>query len=112
LKLGVLSLFNSDELEYKKILAQNIGNYQNDQDLTIRKLISTLLNENGKELIVVLDNCDKRNADDQLLMFEVANWMKNEFKTIVFLPLRDTTYENHRYNKPLDTGHQRFDIQN
>jgi hypothetical protein len=36
-------------------------------------------------------------------MFEVANWIKDNIKAIVFLPIRDTTFENHKYDKPLDT---------
>lgn len=52
---------------------------------------------------MILDNCDKRNLEEQLLMFEVASWIKDTIKSIVFLPLRDTTYDNYRNEKPLDT---------
>lgn len=103
LKKGVLALFSETDIDYKRILAENIQNYQQNLDLTINKLIVKVLNKLGKDLIIVLDNCDKRNTEEQLLMFEVANWIKDNVKTIVFLPLRDTTYENNRYEKPLDT---------
>jgi hypothetical protein len=36
-------------------------------------------------------------------MFEVANWLKDNIKSIVFILLRDTTFENHKYEKQLDT---------
>ena len=103
LKKGVLSLFNEQDAKYKEILAENIMKYQEDTELTLQKLISNFLNKQNKNLVVVLDNCDKRNTEEQLLMFEVANWIKDNIKTIVFLPLRDTTFENHKYDKPLDT---------
>lgn len=103
LKKGVLSLFDENDVEYKKILAENILKYQEDANLTINKLIKKVLNKNQKDLIVVLDNCDKRNAEEQLLMFEVASWIKENIKAIVFLPLRDTTFENYKFEKPLDT---------
>ncbi|PRZ23281.1 type I restriction endonuclease [Flavobacterium granuli] len=103
LKKGVLSLFDESEIKYKELLAENILKYQNDIDLTLDKYILRLINEKKKELVIVLDNCDKRNVEEQLLMFEVANWLKDNIKTIVFLPIRDTTYENHKYDKPLDT---------
>jgi GTPase SAR1 family protein len=60
--------------------------------------------ERGKLLIVVLDNCDKRTRDEQLLMFEAAQWLRREFKTLVVLPLREETFDNHRDEPPLDTA--------
>jgi hypothetical protein len=103
LKKGVLSLFAETDPKYRELLAENLLRFQNDIDLTLEKIILRLINEKNKELVIVLDNCDKRNIEEQLLMFEVANWLKDNIKTIVFLPLRDTTYENHKYDKPLDT---------
>ncbi len=103
LKKGVLKLFSENDLDYKRTLAESILNYQNDTDLTLNCLVEKHIISNGKSLVVVLDNCDKRNSDEQLLMFEVANWIKDNIKCIVFLPLRETTYENHKYEKPLDT---------
>lgn len=103
LKKGILKLFSPDDFEYKKRLADNLQKFQEDIDLTLKSLIKHFITNIGKSLVVVLDNCDKRNSEEQLLMFEVANWVKDNIKSIVFLPLRETTYENHRYEKPLDT---------
>lgn len=103
LKKGILKLFSENDIEYKKTLAEHIQQYQNDIDLTLSSFINLLITQKGKSLVVVLDNCDKRNSEEQLLMFEVANWIKDNIKSIVFLPLRETTYENHKYEKPLDT---------
>ncbi|WP_421418255.1 S1 RNA-binding domain-containing protein [Agrobacterium tumefaciens] len=58
----------------------------------------------AKLLIIVLDNCDKRLRDEQLLMFEAAQWLQREFKTLVVLPLREETYDNHHSEPPLDTA--------
>ena len=103
LKKGVLKLFSPNETDYKRTLADSILSFQSDADLTLVSLIEMHIVNKGKSLVVVLDNCDKRNTDEQLLMFEVANWIKDNIKCIVFLPLRETTYENHKYEKPLDT---------
>ena len=51
----------------------------------------------------MLDNCDKRNKDEQLLMFEVAQWLRTQYKCIVILPMRDTTYDMYKSEPPLDT---------
>lgn len=53
--------------------------------------------------IVVLDNCDKRNKGEQLLMFEVAQWLRAQYKCIVILPMRDATYDTYKSEPPLDT---------
>ncbi len=60
--------------------------------------------ERQKLVIVVLDNCDKRSRDEQLLMFEVAQWLQREFRALVILPIREETYDNHQNEPPLDTA--------
>jgi hypothetical protein len=53
-----------------------------------------------------LDNCDKRNRDEQLLMFQVAKWIQQEIRCLIVLPLRQETFDNHRKEPPLDTALQ------
>ncbi|RUV39557.1 S1 RNA-binding domain-containing protein [Mesorhizobium sp. M7A.F.Ca.MR.148.00.0.0] len=60
--------------------------------------------EKGILLIIVLDNSDKRLREEQLLMFEAAQWLQREFRGLVLLPLREETYDNHRNEPPLDTA--------
>lgn len=91
------------ESVYNEELFKKISSLTADLDLTLNSLTENFLVKEGKNLIIVLDNCDKRNLKEQLLMFEVANWIKESVKAIVFLPLRDTTYDHHKKEKPLDT---------
>ena len=58
----------------------------------------------GRLLIIVLDNCDKRDRDEQLLMFQVAKYVQSEIRCLVILPMRHETFENHRLEPPLDTA--------
>lgn len=97
------ALLSKESEKYKSELYDNLKRLQSDVDITLNSLITQIINADNKELIIVLDNCDKRNLEEQLLMFEVANWLKDAIKTIVFLPLRDTTYDHFRNEKPLDT---------
>ena len=96
-------LLSKESERYKSELYDNLKRLQADTDITLNSLITEIINADNKELIIVLDNCDKRNLEEQLLMFEVANWLKDTIKSIVFLPLRDTTYDHFRNEKPLDT---------
>lgn len=100
---GKASLFAKDSERYAEVIFNEIDRLQNDQTATLEGMINYLCTGGEKLLIIVLDNCDKRNRDDQLLMFEVASWLKNSFQCMVFLPLRDTTYDQYRDEPPLDT---------
>ncbi|PBQ34690.1 RNA-binding protein [Sphingobacteriaceae bacterium] len=102
-KKGALKLLDPESEKYKSLLVERILEFQADIDLTLNCFIRKVVHDAGKELIIVLDNCDKRNLEEQLLMFEVANWIKDNIKAIVFLPIRDTTFDHYRNEKPLDT---------
>jgi GTPase SAR1 family protein len=53
-------------------------------------------------LVVVFDNVDKRSRDVQLAIFEAAQWFKELTRALVIVNLRDTTFEAHRDEPPLD----------
>ncbi len=103
LKNGVLQLLNPESDRYKELLVEKILDFQSNIDITLNGYIEQFVHNQSKELIIVLDNTDKRNLEEQLLMFEVANWIKDSIKAIVFLPIRDTTFDHFRKEKPLDT---------
>ena len=67
------------------------------------KLPKKLKNIKNKVPILVFDKCDKNSKDKQLLMFEVAQWVRKQFKCIVMLPMRDITYDMYKDEPPLDT---------
>lgn len=104
LKKGALALLPEDSLEYKTRLADEIIRLQGDSTATVKAMERYLCTERGRLLVIVLDNCDKRGRDEQLLMFQVAEWLQATFRALVVLPLRDVTYDNHRHEPPLDTA--------
>lgn len=97
------ALFAPDSIERANLINAELEKLEADRELTLKETLEHLYKATGKLLIVVLDNCDKRSGDDQLLMFDVATWLKNSFHCMVFLPLRDTTYDTYRDSPPLDT---------
>lgn len=101
---GIGKLYASDRSRYDIELAGEIRSALNDKHRTAQGYISFLAEHLKKHLIVVLDNCDKRLLEEQLLMFEVAQWLKTEFSILVILPLREETYDNHQERPPLDTA--------
>jgi len=98
-----LELFSEDSPQYKEKLFQEIIRLKSDIDITLSSCISFFVHRQFKSLVLVLDNCDKRNSNDQLLMFEVANYLKENTRSLVFLPIREETYDHYKNQKPLDT---------
>lgn len=100
----VLKMLPADAPSRSERLANELGRLMADQGLVANGLIRYLCVEAGKAFILVLDNCDKRTLQEQLLMFQVAQWAKSTFRCVVFLPLRDVTYDLYRTRPPLDTA--------
>ena len=100
---GIGSLLKSDLTAYNKELFSLLQNNLQDNTLYLNNLILYLKDYHKLLPIIVLDNCDKRNKDEQLLMFQVAQWLRTTFKCIVLLPMRDSTYDQYKDEPPLDT---------
>lgn len=101
---GVGKLYLSDTNLYNIKLAEHIESVQGDRHVAAQAHIRYCCGDKGKLCIIALDNCDKKTRDEQLLMFEAAQWLQREFRALVILPLRDETYDNHRLQPPLDTA--------
>jgi energy-coupling factor transporter ATP-binding protein EcfA2 len=90
--------------EYNIKLGDKIEELESDLHVSALAYTRFCATERGRLLIIVLDNCDKRTLDEQLLMFQAAQWLQKEFRSLVILPLREETYDNHRDHPPLDTA--------
>lgn len=101
---GVGKLYEADASTYNIKLAEHIQSLQADHQLTANAHVRFTCGERQKLCLIVLDNCDKKTRDEQLLMFEVAQWLQKEFRSLIVLPMRDETYDNHRDQPPLDTA--------
>lgn len=58
--------------------------------------------ERGLGVVIVFDNVDRRTRDEQLMIFEAAQWFKDLTRSLVIVNLRDVTFEAHRDKPPLD----------
>lgn len=100
---GIGQLLKEDKSAYQKEQYQLLKDKMEDSSYFLDSLLSYLKGDYSLLPIIVLDNCDKRNKDEQLLMFEVAQWLRTTFKSVVILPMRDSTYDLYRNEPPLDT---------
>ena len=102
-KKGEGELLKEDTTSYNKELYNIIKECSSDINKLFTAYYRYFVTEKQKSLIIVFDNCDKRLRDEQLFMFDVSQWVKDTFKALVLLPLRDETYDNHKNTPPLDT---------
>lgn len=102
-KKGEGQLLKDDKVSYNKELYNIIKEHSTDIKKIFAAYYRYFVTEKQKSLIIVFDNCDKRLKDEQLFMFDVSQWVKDTFKALVLLPLRDETYDSHRNTPPLDT---------
>lgn len=100
---GIGQLLVEDSASYNKELYDLLKAKTDDISLYLESLLYFLKENFGSLPIIVLDNCDKRNKDEQLLMFQVSQWLRTSYKCIVILPMRDNTYDLYRDEPPLDT---------
>lgn len=100
---GIGQIIKNDENTYNIELFKRISNCIGDLDINLKAILRYLKGHMNKIPIVVLDNCDKRNKDEQLLMFQVAEWIKDNYKCLVIFPMRDSTYDIYKNEPPLDT---------
>lgn len=100
---GLGALIASDVEKYNIELYALLQKFIQDEDAYLTALIKHIKGDFAQIPIVVMDNCDKRHKDEQLLMFEVAQWLRTYFRCIVLLPMRDTTYDEYKSEPPLDT---------
>jgi len=103
LEKGPASLYPKGSEKYVDIIYNELVRLQRDNNKTFDCIVENLYCKKNKLLVIVFDNCDKRNRDEQLLMFEVATWLKDQFACMIFLPLRDSTYDQYCHEPPLDT---------
>lgn len=100
---GVGKLY-SDPITHNDKLAEHLEGLLRNRHLTAVAHTRYCATDRRKLLVVVLDNCDKRTRDEQLLMFQAAQWVQKEFRGLVVLPLREETFDTHRDKPPLDTA--------
>lgn len=102
-KKGAGKFIEQDTSLYNKELFNIIVEASKDSNKTLSAYIDYLKKYEQKVPIVVFDNCDKSSKDDQLLIFEVAQWLRTQYKCIVMVPMRDLTYDIYKDTPPLDT---------
>jgi GTPase SAR1 family protein len=95
-------LKNKDPAEYARRLSTHVEDLSKDAPKFAACIARHFSGEKGQGIVVLFDNVDKRSREQQLKIFEAAQWFKDITKSLVLVNLRDSTFEAHRDEPPLD----------
>lgn len=101
LRKGALSVVR-DEHEQQRLLAAELLRLSADKKNFALRLARHITGEANRPLIVAFDNVDRRESDQQLRIFQAAQWFRSETRAFSLLTLRDTTFERFKNEPPLD----------
>ena len=94
--------------EYTRLVSRKLEDWSSDPIKWMKALARYLCDEHNRLLIVVYDNCDKRDPGVQLGVFERALWIRAEIKCFVLIAMRDDTFDAYSKQPPLDTMQNTF----
>jgi len=95
-------LKSGNDQQYHQQRYFRIKELTDDKEKVVGAISRHYAGERRIGLVVVFDNVDKRSRDVQLAIFEAAQWFKELTRALVIVNMRDTTFEAHRDEKPLD----------
>lgn len=93
----------SSETRAVELRAEDLSKWSEDSEKMAVGLARFFLGDCAETIVVVMDNVDRLDKDEQLIVFRLSLWFMDLTKTFVFLNLRDDTYERYKDEKPLDT---------
>lgn len=88
--------------KYNERLGSDFLKWMADPVTFARAVARHVSGDRGKYIAVVFDNVDRRNRENQLSIFQTAQWFRRQTQSLCLLCLRDETYETYKNEPPLD----------
>lgn len=85
------------------MISNELFKLSNDKRLFALRLARYVTADLRRPLIVAFDNVDRRESDQQLKIFQAAQWFRHQSGSFALLTLRDVTFERYKGEPPLDT---------
>ena len=83
-------------------LANELATWTADAQRFAKSLCRFLSGDQRKAVVAVFDNVDRRDREQQVRIFQVAQWFRSETRAFCLDSLRDETYEQYKGEPPLD----------
>ena len=101
LNKGALSVIQ-DKSERERLISNELFKLSSDRRTLALRLARYLTETMHRPLIIAFDNVDRRESDQQLKIFQAAQWFRRETRAFSLLTLRDVTFERYKNEPPLD----------
>ena len=98
---GALNVIQ-DKSERERLISNELFKLSSDRRALALRLARYLTETMHRPLIVAFDNVDRRESDQQLKIFQAAQWFRKETRAFSLLTLRDVTFERYKNEPPLD----------
>jgi len=107
LRRGVLKpYYQADKSEFDKQVARYLGEWMNDKQGHIQRIVRYLAKTLGRALCVVFDNADQLDEDFQHRALILAFQKSRTWRCTGLLAVREETFWRHRQKPPFDAYHQ------
>jgi len=94
--------------EYERRIADDLVRWQDDPAKLLKGVMRYFMGDRGMKVVTVFDNADRRDAEQQLRIFQAAQHFRAEYGPLCILALRDETYERFKNEPPLDAYFKPF----
>lgn len=88
--------------EYERRISADLVGWMDDPVVFAQNVSRYFIGDSRKAIVVVLDNVDRRDRDQQLRIFQIAQWFKELTHSFCVLSLRDVTFEAYKNEAPLN----------
>ena len=95
-------IFTSNRRLYVEKITEDLRQWTDDKVKLTLCICRHLIGEARRPVVVAFDNVDRRDSSQQLRIFQSVNWFKENTRSFCIICLRDTTFENHKGDPPLD----------
>lgn len=97
--------------EYERRIADDLVKWRDDLKGFLKGVMRYHMGDRGSKVVVVFDNADRRDAEQQLAVFQAAQHLRSEYGPLCIMALRDETYERYKNEPPLDAYLKPFTFQ-
>lgn len=103
-RVGVgAQLYQHDRAEYERRLATKLDELTSNPVVFLQNVMRYYIGDSQKRVVIVFDNADKRDRDQQLIIFQEVQSFRSKHRVFSVLAMRDETYDRHKSEPPLDT---------
>jgi hypothetical protein len=92
----------ADPAAFELRLANELATLTADVQRFAKSLCRFIMGDQRKAVVTVFDNVDRRDREQQVKIFQVAQWFRSETRSFCLVSLRDETYEQFKRQPPLD----------